>query len=491
MTSKKDAASVNGRGERERRLVAVVVGLEGTVLGNVEVLGLFVGEDGQLDVKLFKVSTSDLLIQLLRQDVDAEGELLRSRPKGDLRDDLIGEGAGHDEGRVSSSASEVDETTIGKEDDVPARWHGEPVDLRLDVHDGRGILLQPSDVNLNVEVTDVGDDGVFDHDLEVLPGDDVPVTGGGDEDVGAGSGIVHGRDFETSHSSLESVDWVDLGDKNTSSVRPQSLSALESDHKNGLSFRRWELMTYTLSDITVASNDGDLSSKHDVGSTLNTIDKGLAASVVVVELALGDGVVDIDSSDLELALPVHTVKVVDTGGGLFRETPDPREELWVFLVNVGGEVTTIIENQVQRLATGEALDGLINTPDVFLLGLTLPGEDGDAGGGNGGCGVILGGEDVLKGGSGPGSTADTRRERKTYAGRPGNLGTESSEGLDQDGGLDGHVQASSDTSALERLGSGVLLPHVHETWHLMFGDFDLLATKGGKGDICVERDQRR
>jgi len=81
-----------GGGERKRRLVAVVVGLEGSVLGNVEVLGLFVGEDGQLDVKLLKVSTSDLLIQLLRQDVDAEGELLRGRPEGDLRDNLVGEG---------------------------------------------------------------------------------------------------------------------------------------------------------------------------------------------------------------------------------------------------------------------------------------------------------------------------------------------------------------------------------------------------------------
>jgi len=47
------------------------------------------------------------------------------------------------------------------------------------------------------------------------------------------------------------------------------------------------------------------------------------------------------------------------------------------------------------------------------------------------------------------------------------------------------VQASSDASALERLGGGELLPHVHETWHLMLGDFDLLTAKGGKGDICI------
>lgn len=181
---------------------------------------------------------------------------------------------------------------------------------------------------------------------------------------------------------------------------------------------------------------------------------------------------------------MHTVEVVDTSGGLFGETLDAFQELWVLVVNEGGEVTTVVENQVQGLAAGEALDGLVNTPGVFLLGFTLPGEDGDAGDSDGGGGMVLGGEDVLEGGVRI-QTQRPAREQKTYARRPGNLGAESGESLDQDGGLNGHVQASSDTSALERFGSGVLLPHVHKTWHLMLGDFDLLATKGSEGDVCV------
>ena len=39
-----------------------MVCLEGTGLGNVEVLGLIIAEDSQLDVELLKVSASDLLI---------------------------------------------------------------------------------------------------------------------------------------------------------------------------------------------------------------------------------------------------------------------------------------------------------------------------------------------------------------------------------------------------------------------------------------------
>ena len=155
-------------------------------------------------------------------------------------------------------------------------------------------------------------------------------------------------------------------------------------------------MTYPLSDITVTSNNGDLSGKHDVGSTLDAIDEGLATSVVVVELALGDGVIDVDGGNLKLAFPVHTVEVVDTGGSLFGETPNASEEIWVFLVNVGGKVTTVVENQVQRLATRETLDRLVDTPDVFFLGLALPGEDGDASDCDGSSGMVLGGEDILK-----------------------------------------------------------------------------------------------
>lgn len=48
----------------------------------------------------------------------------------------------------------VDQTTLSKEDNVTATGHGVAVNLRLDVDDLDRVLLQPSDVNFNVEVTD-------------------------------------------------------------------------------------------------------------------------------------------------------------------------------------------------------------------------------------------------------------------------------------------------------------------------------------------------
>lgn len=64
---------------------------------------------------------------------------------------------------------------------------------------------------------------------------------------------------------------------------------------------------------------------------------------VVVELGLGNGVVDVDGRDLELAISEHLVKVVDTSGGLLRNTSDlcdscqrETKRLLFFLAYLGG-----------------------------------------------------------------------------------------------------------------------------------------------------------
>ena len=86
-------------------------------------------------------------------------------------------------------------------------------------------------------------------------------------------------------------------------------------------------------------------------------------------------------------------------------------------MNKVGQVSTVIEDHVQGLSTGERSERLLDAPGVLLLGLALPGKDGDTGRGDRRGSVILSGEDVARG--------------------PGNLSTESSEGLDQDSSLDG------------------------------------------------------
>ena len=156
-------------------LVAVVGGLEGTVDGDVEVLGLLIGESGELDVELSKMSASDLLVQLLGEHVNAESELTRVGPESDLSEDLVGEGARHDERWVTGGTAtggaglvvrasdvhtfdlpQVDETTLSKKDDVTSTGHGIAIDLRLDVDNLFGVGLQPGNIDFNVEVANAG-----------------------------------------------------------------------------------------------------------------------------------------------------------------------------------------------------------------------------------------------------------------------------------------------------------------------------------------------
>jgi hypothetical protein len=277
-------------------------------LGKAEVIALCVCHHGEVNIETREMGASDLLVEGLGEDaVNADGsapsfgnssksDSLDTKgvrgvvgPESDLGEDLVGEGARHDPRRVAGGASEVDKTSLSEEDDVAARRHGVAVDLGLDVGDLGGGLLEPSDVNLDVEVTvgrsdgqlqspgrkkeasvpDVADDGILGHDLEVLATDDVAAAGGGDEDVSLGSGLLHGENLESGHGSLEGVDGVDLGDDDTGSVGAERLGA-------------------SLSNISVAGDDGDLSGEHDIGGTLDTVNEGLAAAVKVVELGLGD-----------------------------------------------------------------------------------------------------------------------------------------------------------------------------------------------------------
>ena len=62
-------------------------------------------------------------------------------------------------------------------------------------------------------------------------------------------------------------------------------------------------------------------------------------------------------------------------------------------------------------------------------------------------------------------------------------GAEGGEGLDQDGGLDRHVQRAGDAGALERLRCAELGAQRHQAGHLGLGDLDLLAAEIGEGDI--------
>ncbi len=309
-------------------------------------------------------------------------------------------------------------------------------------------------------MTDVADNSIVGHGLEMCSSQDISAAGGGNENLTLRSSLLHGGNLEAGDGSLESVDGIDLSDNDTGTHAVESLSA-------------------ALADITETSNNGDLASNHNISGPLDTVDKRFTAAVEVVELGLGNGVVDVDGWDKETLALEHSVEMVDTSGGLLRDTIAVLEHLGVLLVDKGGQVTTVVKDQVQALAILEGGELLLQAPLVLLLSLALPGEYWHTGGGNGGSSVVLCGEDV--------------------AGSPGQLSTESLERLDQNGGLDGleavsrssqlgferrtHVQASSNTSALQWLIVSILLASLHETGHLILSKLNLAATKGRETNV--------
>ena len=249
----------------------------------------------------------------------------------------------------------------------------------------------------------------------MLAGQNVTATGGGNEDLTLRSSVLHGGDLVALDGGLEGVDGVDLGDEDASTHATEGVGA-------------------TLTDVTVTGNNTDLTGNHDIGGTLDTVDERLTATVQVVELGLGDGVVDVDGRHAQLVLLEHTVEVVDTGGGLLGETEAAVELLGELGVDEAGQVTTVVEDEVELLAILEGLELLLQAPVVLLLGLTLPGEDGNTGSGNSSRSVVLGREDV--------------------AASPGDLSTKGSESLDKDGSLDGCKWSTLSERITATLGTG-------------------------------------
>jgi len=140
---------------RRPRLVAVVLRLVRTGFLHTDIACLLVSQLGQLGVELLQLQTRHFFIQMFRQGVDADRirrvlATTRSARWSDsqTRSSSRRTGAG--------AATQVDQPTFGQQDDALAVREDHVVDLRLDVFPS--VLLQRSDFDFIVEVTDVADD---------------------------------------------------------------------------------------------------------------------------------------------------------------------------------------------------------------------------------------------------------------------------------------------------------------------------------------------
>ncbi len=125
-------------------------------------------------------------------------------------------------------------------------------------------------------------------------------------------------------------------------------------------------------------------------------------------------------------------------------------------------VAAVVEDHVGEAAVVPLEDAVAVVP-VVLQALALVGEDRRAAGGDRRGGVVLGRIDVARG--------------------PAHLGAERLQRLDQDGGLDRHVQRAGDARAAQRLLGAELLAGLHQAGHLGLGQRDFLASPVGEADV--------
>ena len=467
---------------------------------HADVVGLGLGEGRQVDAELFQVQACDLFVENLRERVhdaafilDAGDSLLALcvEPEVDLCDGLVREACTHHEARVTGSAAEVQQAAFGEHEDAVAVGENPFVVLRLDfvALDARN-LLEAGHVDFVVEVADVADDGAVLHLFHLGGGDDHGVAGGGHEDVGHAHDFVEGLDFVAFHGGLECANRVDFGDDHASALTAQGLGA-------------------ALTHVAVAAHDCDLAGHHHVGGAVDAVDEGVAAAVEVVELGLGHGIVHVDCRELEAASLGHLVQAMHAGSGFFGNAAESfagagpllrilfenlaasgeehapffavgfrvefRHLAGVFEFGAAGHehggVAAVIHDEVRSLAVGPH-EGAGGVFPIFFEGFALPGEHGHAlrivdgavlAHHDGGGSVVLRAEDV--------------------AADPAHVGTEVGKRFNQDGGLHGHVEATHDAGARERLLACVFLAESHQARHFGFGEVEFLAAFNCKVDI--------
>ena len=136
-------------------------------------------------------------------------------PEFKLGEGLVGKRGGHDERRMSSSASEVDESARSEQDDVTAIGKSVSVDLgKIEINEESLIYLwldgvlfgavsfEPGGVDFTVKVADVANNRVFFELEEMLASDDVFAAGRGHDQVGEMCAVVHSVDLKGFSSAL-------------------------------------------------------------------------------------------------------------------------------------------------------------------------------------------------------------------------------------------------------------------------------------------------
>merc|ERR1719491_677342 len=435
----------------------------------------------------------NLLIKRLGQQVHVILVCLSLLPilqEVQLCKNLVREGARHHERGMTCRTTQIHQSARCENDDTVSVGEYETINLWLDVLDlDARKALDTSHVNLVVEVPDVAHYRIVFHLLHVFQGDDVVIARGRCEDVDLSDNGIHRNDFEALHACLQSTDRIDLCDQDTCSSTPQGIGA-------------------TLADVAITADKGPLAADHHICCTHDAIGQRVSASIHVVELGLRHAIVDVDGREQKLPLCCHLLQAHHSScgflahsfarirhacvlgcvcrDGILQQLKDALEFRivgagWVWkrlvlgvlrlqllaFVDEQGRITSIIYKQIATVRTWHS-HHLLCAPPVLGKRLALPGEHrrGSSLCNSRGC-VVLRAEDVAR--------------------APADLCSHRCQGLNEHTCLNGHVQRTIDVEAFEGLRGPELCAAIHQTWHLVLGQSQLLAAKLGEAHVLDTR----
>ena len=296
-------------------------------------------------------------------------------------------------------------------------------------------------------------------------------------------GVVDGHDVESLHACLKGANGVAFGDGDLGALRAEGLHA-------------------SFADVSEPADEAFFATEHHVGGAHEGVDEGVTASVEVVELALGDGIVDVDGRKQEMSLCRSLIQSMHAGCRFLADAADGADDglpevvaldlahvvkelqngakflriggtdvgngagqfVFVAQVEQEGGVAPVVDDKRRPdesaglFAVPVKEECLHRTPPVFGEGFAFPCEHGNA------AELVLFWR-VLR----PPDDACRRviLGRENVARRPSDGGAEFDEGLDEDGRLNRHVQRAHNPRPGERLLAGKFRADGAQTGHLV------------------------
>ena len=184
----------------------------------------------------------------------------------------------------------------------------------------------------------------------------VAAAGDGDEDVAALGGAQRRHDLEALHARLERAHRVDLAHDHLG-------AGAAGAHRDALAGE------------AVAEHHDRAAGEQQVGRAQDAVERRLAGAVVVVEEALGGGLVDGEHGAAEPPLGLERAQAQQAGGRLLRAAEHVAEPLGVALVQEREQVGAVVERDLrpaldQRAHVGGVGVGALaaTAVDLGLLG---------------------------------------------------------------------------------------------------------------------------